>query len=52
MAQNISTVYNTRENHQNVSINSFVPSVSTNKTIRPINFKSPVKTSVNLYALN
>lgn len=52
MTQNFSTAYMAHDNHRNVSINSFASSVGMNKTIRPMNFKSPVKTSINFNTLN
>lgn len=40
------------ENIQNTIKNPFQASPSMNKTIRPITFKSPVKTTINFNTLN
>lgn len=50
--RNSSPIKMTHENLKNVHINSSVSLIGTNKTIRPITFKSPVKSTINLNSLN
>ena len=52
MINNYTPVKMSVENIQNTMKNPFQTLPSVNKTIRPITFKSPVKTTINFNTLN